>query len=105
MADQTNDSGMATLRNDLNKLKEQIENLARDVQERKGEVSADFASKIAKEIEHYRKLASEGAQRAYAAGQNGLEDVGDQIRQNPLTSLAIAFGAGCIISCLFRHLR
>lgn len=105
MADQNTNTTMETLRDDLQKLRDQIESLAKDFEKRKGEVSADIASKLANEIEHYRKLASNSAHRAYEAGQNGIEEVGEQVRQNPFASIAIAFGAGCVISCLIRHLR
>lgn len=105
MAEQAHENNLEALRDDLSKLRQQMENLVKNFEEKKGDVANDIISKLSGELEHYRDMASSSARKMYDAGQNGLEEVGEQIRNNPLASLAIAFGAGCVISCLFRRMR
>lgn len=102
---ENHDHSVNGLREELNGVRTQLENLARMLDEKKGEITADVASKISGELERYRRLAHEQAHRLYDAGAAGVEEVGDQVRRNPVLSLAIAFGAGCVLSCLVRHLR
>lgn len=94
-----------SLKAELNTLRSEMANLVKSLESKKGEFSADAAEKIAKELHHYRNLASSEARQLYEQGQAGLDEVGDKVRNNPIASLAIAFGAGCVLSCLFRHLK
>lgn len=105
MAADQDQTTMDMLRAELNKLSGQVENIVKTFEGKKSEVNSDILEKLTKEIEQLRAGASNRASQLYNAGQAGLEEVGDQVRQNPLLSLAIAFGAGCIISCMMRHLR
>lgn len=92
------------LRAEVNKLTGQIESMVKSFKGDKEERAADLAEKLARELENLRAGASDRAKQIYAAGATGVKEVGDQVRENPLLSLAIAFGAGCVISCLFRNL-
>lgn len=89
----------------LGKLGNQLENLVKNAEGKKTEVSEDLLERLTRELEQIRKTARAQAHNIYESGQAGLEEVGAQVRKNPLTSLVIAFGAGFIVSCLFRHLR
>lgn len=104
MAD-TNESTIDALREELKNLRGQIENIVKTADEKKSEIGSDLVDKLSKELEKLRKNASDQAHRLYNAGQDGLGEVEDTVRKNPLVSLAVAFGAGCVLSCLFRHLR
>ncbi|MCX4310487.1 MAG: hypothetical protein OSJ28_09375 [Desulfovibrio sp.] len=100
-----NNFSIDSLRDELNSLRSQMESMLKSFQDKKGEMTSETVSKIAKELEHYRNLASARAHDVYEQGQAGLEEVGEHVRKNPLASLAIAFGAGYVVSCLFRHLK
>lgn len=104
MAD-NNQNPLDAVRGELNTLRTQLEGLVKNMEDKKNEFSHDAAGKLARELEHYRSLAQDKAQKVYSAGQAGLEEVGDQVRQNPFLSLGVAFGAGLIISCLLHRLR
>lgn len=105
MDTQNQNTGVEGMKEELARLQAQMQALLKHVENKKDAVEDDLASKIARELDHYRSLASKNAHRIYDAGQNGMEEVSDHVRANPLASLLIAFGAGCVISCLFRHLR
>lgn len=96
---------VSALRNEINSVRAQLENLVKTLGEKKNEVTAGVQGKLEEELEHYRALARENMTKLQDAGSEGIEELGDQVRRNPLTSLAIAFGAGCILSCLFHRLR
>lgn len=96
---------MDSLRSEINNLRAQLEGIIKSAEEKRHDFTTDMAHKIAKELEHCRHKAAERAEHLRVAGEAGLHEVGDHVRQNPLVSLLIAFGAGWVISCLFRHLR
>lgn len=104
MAD-NHDHTMEDLRKELGSLREQMETLFNTLKEKKDDVAGDVSSRVAREIGHYRQFAQDGARKVYDAGAAGVEEVSEQVRRNPLASLLIAFGAGCVLSSLFRHLR
>ncbi len=104
MAD-THENAIEALRAELNKMSSQLNNVVKSLENRKDEATSDMAEKLNRELEKLRNFASERAQKAYDAGHAGIDEVGEQVRRNPVASLLIAFGAGCVFSCLFRHLR
>lgn len=105
MAEAQNQSVIDTLRDEINSLRSQLENIIKTGESRKTELKDDIVDKLARELEHLRRNAREHAHMAYARGQEGMAEVGDHVRKNPLASLLLAFGAGCIVSCIFRHMR
>ncbi len=104
MAD-NHEHSVEDLRKELGAMREQMETLFTALREKKDDVAGDVSSRIARELGHYRQFAQDGARKVYDAGASGVEEVSEQVRRNPLASLLIAFGAGCVLSCLFRHLR
>lgn len=96
---------MDSLRAEIKNLRSQLEELVKTAESKRAEISHETLEKLTHELENLRKNAGEHAHRIYDAGQAGLEEVGEHVRRSPLTSLAIAFGAGCVLSCLIRHLR
>lgn len=93
------------LRKEINNLRSQIENIVKSADEKGRDLTSDMARKIARELEHCRHKASERAAHIRDFSRAEMNEVGEHVRANPLASLLIAFGAGCVISCLFRHLR
>lgn len=105
MAENQEQMNMETLREELANLKQQIEHIVRTADNKRTEVSGDIIDKLTRELENLRKSAMSRAHKVYESGQAGVEELGDRVRRNPLASLAIAFGAGCVLSCIVRHLR
>lgn len=105
MAENHHEHTVEELRKELGAMREQMDSLLETLKDRKDEVGGELSSRLAREFEHYRHLAHDQARRFHDAGSAGMEEVSEQVRRNPMTSLLIAFGAGCVISCLFRHLR
>ncbi|WP_308621755.1 hypothetical protein [uncultured Desulfovibrio sp.] len=99
------DHTVEDLRKELGSLRAQMETLFNTLKEKKADVAGDVSSRIADELGQYRRYARDGARKVYDAGAAGVEEVSEQVRRNPLASLLIAFGAGCVLSGLFRHFR
>lgn len=104
MAD-THEHTVEDLRKELGAMRQQMETLFNALKETKDDVAGDVSSRIARELGQYRQFARDGARKAYDAGAAGVEEMSEQVRRNPVASLLIAFGAGCVLSALFRHLR
>lgn len=106
MADDANQqTTMDSLREELANLRSQLEGIVKNVDERRQDITADVARKIAKEMDHYRAAAAHRASQLRDAGEAGLDEAAARVRQNPLASILVAFGVGWVLSCLFRHLR
>ena len=97
MADQTQNTALDSLREEMGKLAAQVQNFVNSHTDKKGDDSNELLDKLLKEMASLRQSISKSA-------QSGVEEVENKVRGNPLTSLLIAFGAGCVISCLIRHL-
>lgn len=106
MAETTqNNSTVDTLKAELDKLRNQIEGIVKNFETTKGEKASDLVDKLSAELEKLKSGAKHQAGRIYDAGQDSVEELSEHVRKNPLLSMVIAFGTGCVISCLFRHLK
>lgn len=101
MSESTTDA----LREEVKNLRAQMESFLKSAETKKQELTGDALHKMAKELEYYRQKAADGAVYLRDAGEAGLDTVGEQVRRNPLMSLLLAFGAGCLVALLFRGLR
>lgn len=99
------DDNTQALRDEINTLRSQLEQLIKSAGEKRSEMTHEAVEKLTKELENLRKSAGDQAHKLYAAGQTGLDEISDHVRQHPLACLAVAFGTGCVLSCLMRHLR
>lgn len=104
MAD-SNNSTMETLQAELNSLRSQLQNMADKAQDKEQEIVSRLTDRIGKELGRYRDVAKEQGAHLLDMGEAGLDEVAAQIRRNPLASLGIAFGAGWLLSCIWRSLR
>ncbi len=104
MAENTG-STIDQLKTELETMRSQLANMLKTAEDKKSEITSDMVSRLARELAHYRHEAAHKADQLRDAGQAGLEEVGEQVRRNPLASVAIAFGAGWVLSCLFRRIR
>ena len=93
------------LRRELDAMREQMKALYQTLKDKKDELGGEASSRLAEELEHYRRVAHERVGKVYEAGSEGMEEMCEKVRRNPMTSLLVAFGAGCVISCLFSRLR
>ena len=91
------------IQNELGKFRKELENLLKRAQESKDNVSSEIIDKLSKQIENLRQNASEHVQNLYHAGQSGVEQTEKFVRQNPLLSIGIAFGAGCLLAALLKR--
>ena len=91
------------MQNELGRLRQQLELLLRRAQETKDTVSSEMIDKLSKQIENLRANAGEHMQNIYHAGQAGVTETEKFVRQNPLLSLGIAFGAGCLLAGILKR--
>lgn len=104
MAD-AHEHSVEELRKELEAMREQMDALLQTLKDKAGDLGGEASSHLAQELEKYRQLAQERAGKVYEAGAEGMEEISEKVRRNPMTSLLIAFGAGCILSGLFSRSR
>lgn len=100
---ENNEEPMDALRNELTNLRDQVETLVKSLSDSGSAVSSDLIAKLENELEHYRKMAADKMHKMYEAGSAGVESMGEHVRKHPLACVAVAFGAGCALSWLFRQ--
>lgn len=105
MAEQTSQPTLEHLKEEISGLKAQLEKILKTANQNKSDLKDDLLDRLTEELEHLRKNAGVRAQQLYQSGQSGAEAVTEKVRENPLASVLIAFGAGYAISCILRHLR
>ena len=91
------------LKEELQTLRTQMENLAKSLE--KDASGRAGAADLEDQFDKYQKIAADKLQKALNAGNDGVENISERIRQNPLGSLLLAFGAGYVFSRLFRQDR
>lgn len=88
------------LREEFDALRKQVSDVLSELQSKGKEKSARLADKLETEATHYQEKAGQKLQDAVDAGSVGLNEVGDQIRRSPISSLLVAFGVGYALSRL-----
>lgn len=88
---------------ELGALRAQLQELLKHAQEKKDEVSSEMISRLSGQVENLRASANEHMHQIYNASQTGLNETEKFVRANPLLSVGIAFGAGCLLSLLLRR--
>ncbi|MBA4151882.1 MAG: hypothetical protein C0509_04910 [Acinetobacter sp.] len=81
---------VANLRQDLNNIKQDVRDLAEHAVEAGAENAAKLRAEAAERLEYLKD-----------AGTKNMARVEKRIREKPAQSLAIAFGAGILLSLLF----
>lgn len=100
---ENNEESMDALRNELTSLRDQVEALVKSLGDSGSAASSDLIAKLEKELEHYRKMAADKMHKVYEAGSAGMENMGEHVRKHPLRCVAVAFGAGCVLSWLIHQ--
>jgi ElaB/YqjD/DUF883 family membrane-anchored ribosome-binding protein len=84
-------------RAEFDTLRTQVNELLQSLKSKTEATSATLGENIENKVEHYQEKAEQKLHDAYAAGNAGLNDVGEHIRKNPVASMLIAFGVGYTI--------
>ena len=100
-----NEDNIDALKDEIQALRKQMESLAKTVEDNASGRAASMPPGLEEEIGKYQKMAAEKLQKALDSGSDGIENISERIRQNPLGSLLLAFGAGYVISRIFRQDR
>lgn len=104
MSDTNSQSIYDSLRQEFSQLKDQVQSMMHNLESKKSGELSEKLDKLTRELGQLRASANEKVHKVYDAGQAGLGEVEAHIRKTPLRCLMIAFGAGCVISWLFRNL-
>lgn len=88
------------LREEFDVLRKQVSEVLSELQSKGKDKSSRLADKLEAELGNYQEKAGQKLQDAYDASSANLNEVGEQIRRNPVTSLLVAFGAGYVLSRL-----
>lgn len=98
-ADQLTDD----LKNEVASLRKEFSEMMAAIKDKSGAYTEDLAGDMTEKLAVYQQKAKEGAEAAYEKGSEGVDVIDSQVRQNPVVSLVVAFGAGYLISKLFSN--
>ena len=86
------------LRDELKGLREEVAQMMSLLEKQDVSSVTKVSEKIEEKLESYQDSIQEGAESALELGDEGLREISERIRQNPVASICIAFGVGYIIS-------
>ena len=88
------------LRAEFNALRDEVGQFMKTLHSYERQRARDAKATVNDELNNYREKACERYDDARRAGEEKLTDVEDKVREQPFTSLAIAFGVGFVLSRL-----
>lgn len=91
-----------TLKKDIEELRSSIEKLSKDVSTMGDSMAKDLKARAGEAAGNIRDGAKAVASDIGAKGKQSAEAVEQTVREHPLQSLLVAFGAGLLISQLIR---
>lgn len=100
MATTTKETDVETLRQDIDELKSALAGLTKDVKKVAEARQDDVAGSARAKFEEIGQNASRFARKAAERGREGAEAVGETVRDRPVQSLLVAFGAGLLLARL-----
>lgn len=86
------------LRDELKGLREEVAKMTSLLKKKDSSYVEDVGDKVTEKLESYQEAIQENAESALEMGDEGLKEIGERIRKNPIASICIAFGVGYIIS-------
>lgn len=92
------DSEAEDIREEFEALKAQLAELVGTIKELGESKGQDVKQTLNAEREKLQAQAQEKIQAAQEMGDAGLEDLTNRVHENPLKSVAIAFGVGYVLS-------
>lgn len=96
------DTAAPDLREEFNALRDEVGQFIDSLKSYEKEKINSAKANLTDEVSHYHDLAKEKMQNARATGEQTVHDLEDKIRDNPLSSLAIAFAIGFLASRITR---
>ncbi|MDA0661907.1 MAG: hypothetical protein O3B08_03610 [Proteobacteria bacterium] len=91
-----------TLKKDVEELRAAIETLTKDVSTISQSMTDGLKDKAARAADNVREGARNAANEIGAKGRQSAEAVEQTVRDKPLQSLVVAFGAGLLLAQLLR---
>lgn len=96
------DTTASDLREEFNALREEVGQFINTLKGYEKEQIKNVKENLSDEVSQYRDAAKEKMRQAQATGERTVHDLEDKIRDNPLSSLAIAFAIGFLASKITR---
>lgn len=100
MATETKQNDVDALRKDIDDLKAALAELSKDVKSSAEAREHRFAEAARSKIEDIEHGAADFAKRAADRGRQSAEAVENTVRERPVQSLLVAFGAGLLLAKL-----
>jgi len=94
---------IGTIRKDLEAISGDLKNLTKHVETQGKMTAADLKAKAQENYTHLKDKAQENITNLQDYSKDQLAVVEKEIRAKPAQSVAIAFGAGILLSALFRR--
>ncbi|MFM2319943.1 MAG: DUF883 family protein [Thiothrix sp.] len=85
---------------EFGQMKAQLASLLASLEQQGEAKAASLNGQLTKELEDYKEIALKKAQQVQAVSHEGLEQVSQYVKANPLASLGIAFSVGFVLSRL-----
>lgn len=98
--DATTQSDFSTIRSDLEKLKNDVITLTRNLQEEGMQQSKYYTQKARESLYDVQDRAAQGYQQAQEYGQRSVRALEQRVQERPTQSVLFAFAAGIVFSFL-----
>lgn len=86
------------LRDELTGLRAEVAKMMSLLEKQETSSVAEIGDKVSEKLGSYQESLQESAESALEIGDEGLKEIGQRIRDNPVASICLAFGVGYIIS-------
>lgn len=96
------DTSTSDIREEFNVLKNEVGEFMKTLKAYEKERIHDARNSLNESMNEYSEIAREKLRKAQASGEKTVKDVEGKIRDNPLSSLAIAFAVGFLASKISR---
>ena len=91
------------LRQEVESLRKELSEMVEMFKDKSGNYAEEIAGTVEEKLVAYKDKAEEGAEAVYEKGVEGLEEINNRVRKNPVASLAIAVGVGYLLSKLLNN--
>lgn len=88
---------------EIDDVRADLDALRKDIGKLSDSLSSNLASNAAQAAETARARVGEAASAASDKVRAGAETVGEKVEERPLTSMAVAFGAGLVLGKLLNR--
>lgn len=88
---------------EIDDVRADLDALRKDIGKLSDSLSSNLAGSAAQVAENARARAGEAVSAASDKARSGAEFVGQKVEERPVTSMAVAFGAGLLIGKLLKR--